>query len=64
MLTHHSLNLLVHLSVLAFLGGEFLVNISKNIRRMTNFTGRMARTKATRTSATTSVSVACNGKED
>lgn len=59
MLNHHSLDLLVHVSVLGFLGGEYLVNTSKNIKRPTYFKGRKARIKATRTSASATLSVAC-----
>lgn len=63
MLNHHSLNLLDHLSVLALLGAEYLVNTSKNIRRMIYFKGRKARIKAARTSATATLSVACYAHE-
>lgn len=40
MLNHHSLNLLIHLSVLALLGGEYLVNASKNTISMEYFAGK------------------------
>lgn len=46
MLNHHSLTLLVHLSVLGFLGGEYLVNPSKNTIRTMYFVGKKARVKA------------------
>lgn len=59
MLNHHSLNLLIHLSVFAFLGGEYLVNNSKNVIRTINFTGTKARTKAVTKSTVANFSLAC-----
>lgn len=58
MLNHHSRNLLIHLSVLALLIGEYLVNISKNINRITYLLGMKARVKAVTTRATTNFSLA------
>lgn len=46
MLNHHSLNLLFRLSVLAFLGGENIVNISKNTSRTMYLPGKKAKIKA------------------
>lgn len=46
MLNHHSFNLLVNLSVLAFLGGEYLVNISKKSSRTMHLVGKKAKIKA------------------
>lgn len=59
MLNHHSLILLVHLSVLGLLGGEFLVNNSRNKSRSTSLVGRSAIPKAIKTSASIALSVAC-----
>lgn len=58
MLNHHSRNLLIHLSVLALLIGEYLVNISKNINRKTYLLGMKARVKAATTRATANFSLA------
>ena len=58
MLNHHSLNLLVHLSVLAFLGGEYLVNISKKTSRTKYLHGKRARAKAADRKAKANFSVA------
>ena len=46
MLNHHSPTLLVNLSVLAFLGGEYLVKASKNTIKTMYFVGRKARVTA------------------
>lgn len=46
MLNHHSRNLLIHLSVLVFLIGEYRVNVSKKINTTTYLLGRKARVKA------------------
>lgn len=46
MLNHHSLTLLLHLSVLGLLGGEYLVNPSKNTTKSMYFVGKKARVKA------------------
>lgn len=58
MLNHHSLSLLEHLSVEAFLGGESLVNISKKPSRTMYLPGKTARTKAADTRAKANFSVA------
>lgn len=58
MLNHHSLNLLIHLSVIAFLGGEYLVKVSKKTRRTMNLLGRKARIKAVTKRATANLSLA------
>lgn len=60
MLNHHSLTLLVHLSVLAILGGEYLVNASKNTTRNMYFVGRKARVKAITRRETANFTVACS----
>lgn len=52
MLNHHSLNLLVHFSVLALRRGEFLVKISRNAIKARYFPGTNARTKPMATRAT------------
>ena len=57
--TTHSLNLLVHLSVLGLLHGEYLVNISRNIKRNSNLMGRKAVIRAIKTSARIALFVAC-----
>ena len=58
MLNHHSLNLLIHLSVIAFLGGEYLVKVSKKTIRTMNLLGRKARIKAETKRATANLSLA------
>ena len=58
MLNHHSLNLLVHRSVLALRGGELLVHTSRNISSISTLVGTMARLKAIITNATIALSVA------
>jgi hypothetical protein len=58
MLNHHSLNLLVHRSVLALRGGELLVHTSRNISSISTLVGTMARLKAISTDATIALSVA------
>jgi len=58
MLNHHSLNLLIHLSVLAFLKGEYLVKVSMKIRRTTYLLGMKARIKAVIKRATANFSLA------
>lgn len=58
MLNHHSLNLLVHLSVLALLTGELFVKTSRNIARISNLVGRKARLRAIANSARIALSVA------
>lgn len=63
MLNHHSLNLLVHLSVLALLSGEWFVNTSRNIARISNLVGSKARTRAINNSARIDLSVACKLQE-
>jgi hypothetical protein len=57
MLNHHSLNLLVHLSVLALRSGDLFVNASRNINRRT-LVGTMARLRAISTNARIALSVA------
>lgn len=57
-LNHHSLNLLVHLSVLGLLRGEYLVNISRSIRRNSHLMGSKAVIRAIRTSTRIALSVA------
>lgn len=58
MLNHHSLNLLVHFSVLALLRGEYLVNASKNAIRIMYLPGTNAINKATAKRATANFSLA------
>lgn len=58
MLNHHSLNLLEHLSVEAFLGGEYLVNISRKPSRAMYLLGKKATTKAADKRAKANFSVA------
>ena len=58
MLNHHSLNLLVHLSVLAFLGREYLVNVSKKISSVIYLLGTNATIKATHRRANANFSLA------
>ncbi|KAL0423772.1 UNVERIFIED_CONTAM: hypothetical protein Sradi_0912000 [Sesamum radiatum] len=58
MLNHQSLNLLIHLSVLALLCGEYLVNVSKKASRTMYLRGTKARSKARAKSATANLSVA------
>jgi len=58
MLNHHSLNLLVHRSVLALRGGELLVHTSRNISSISTLVGTMARLRAISTNATIALSVA------
>lgn len=60
MLNHHSLHLLAHLSVLALLGGECLVNISRNITKSISLAGKMATVNAIKTSVSTAVLAACS----
>lgn len=55
---HHSRSLLIHLSVLAFLGGEYLVNISKNVNRTKYLPGMKARITAVITRAMANFSLA------
>jgi hypothetical protein len=59
MLNHHSLSLLVHLSVLAVLGGEYLVNVSKKVNRIMYLLGMKARIKATPRRVNANFSLAC-----
>ena len=59
MLNHHSLSLLAHLSVFAFLGGEYLVNVSKKVNRIMYLLGMKARIKATHKRVNANFSVAC-----
>lgn len=58
MLNHHSLSLLIHLSVLAFLKGEYLVNASKKISKNMYLPGNKARIKAETRRITANFSVA------
>lgn len=58
MLNHQSLNLLIHLSVLDLLTGEYLVNVSKKASRKICLTGNKARSNARTKSATANLSVA------
>lgn len=58
MLNHQSLNLLIHLSVLDLLTGEYLVNVSKKASRKIYLTGNRARSNARTKSATANLSVA------
>jgi hypothetical protein len=57
MLNHHSLNLLVHLSVLALRSGDLFVDASRNINRRT-LVGTMARLRAISTNVRIALSVA------
>lgn len=59
MLNHHSLSLLAHLSVLAFLGGEYLVNVSKKVNRIMYLLGMKARIEAAHKRVNANFSVAC-----
>lgn len=60
MLNHHSLNLLVHLSVLALRSGELFVDTSRNTSSRSTFVGTMARLRAINTNARIALSVACD----
>lgn len=60
MLNHHSLNLLVHLSVLALRSGELFVDTSRNTSSRSTFVGTMARLRAISTNARIALSVACD----
>lgn len=62
MLNHHSLNLLVHLSVLAFLGGEYLVKVSKNTSATMYLQGTKTRINAVNKRVTATFSLAWNQK--
>jgi hypothetical protein len=57
-LNHTSLNLLVHLSVLALRGGDLFVNASRNINKISTLVGTMARLRAISTNAIIVLSVA------
>jgi hypothetical protein len=57
-LNHNSLNLLVHLSVLALRGGDLFVNASRNINKISTLVGTMARHRAISTNARIALSVA------
>lgn len=46
MLNHHSLDLRIHLSVLALLRGEYIVNRSRKTSRIMYLLGKKARTNA------------------
>lgn len=46
MLNHHSLSLLIHLSVLVLLRGEYLVNASRKVNITKNLRGTKATTPA------------------
>lgn len=58
MLNHNSLSLRVHLSVLALLGGEYRVNISRNVISTMSRVGTKAKHIAIPTNASIALSVA------
>lgn len=59
MLNHHSFSLLLNLVVLDFLGGEYLVDISRNTQDNKTLIGRKAIEDANKASTSTTLSVAC-----
>lgn len=63
MLNHHSRNLLIHLSVLAFRGGEYLVNVSKNISAAMCLQGTKTRMNATNKRVTANCTLAWKKKK-
>ena len=58
MLNHNSLNLLVHLSVLALRSGDWFVDTSRNNTSSKTLVGTMARLRAISTNARIALSVA------
>ena len=59
MLNHHSLNLLAHLSVLAFRRGEYLVKSSRKASNTIYLAGKSASSRAMTTRAPANFSLAC-----